>query len=196
MADWTDWWGAAEPQRNGTNWLIGPYRAEQLRKATPTYRRHRGHLAPQASAPNHGDRRPNILYLRRARIPRRSPESPEEARALWAECGGPLHQYLGSIYQRDADLLFETLRRLQATDAAQVVGDPGCRYRRRCAACDITGRLPFEHAGPSVRLRGPALPCRHHRQPRALAVKINEYVAVGRPTVACDVGGIASLPRS
>ena len=53
--------------------------------------------------------------------------------------------YLGNIYQRDAELLFETLLRTKAANARLImVGDPSCRVPESLASrVMITGRLPF-----------------------------------------------------
>jgi glycosyltransferase involved in cell wall biosynthesis len=61
----------------------------------------------------------------------------------------------------------------------------------------ITGRLPFEsmldHLSACEVL---ALPLSDTIANRGRwPSKVNEYVAVGRPTVACDVGDVASLLR-
>ncbi|TAK51498.1 MAG: glycosyltransferase WbuB [Gammaproteobacteria bacterium] len=206
VADWTDWWGRGGATTERDGWLIrtliGPL--EQFFEEKP-----RPHadgtvvisraLGERAEAMGIDGR--NILYLPPGADPtaiRRS--SPEEARA---RCGlspdGRYIGYLGNIYQRDADLLFETLRRLQATDARLImVGDPGCQVpeavRERVT---ITGRLPFEsmldHLSACEVL---ALPLSDTIANRGRwPSKINEYVAVGRPTVACDVGDVASLLR-
>jgi glycosyltransferase involved in cell wall biosynthesis len=107
--------------------------------------------------------------------------------------------YLGNIYQRDADLLFETLENLKTPDVKLLmVGEPGCRVPSRVEKrVTITGRLSFEsmleHLAACDVL---ALPLSDTIANRGRwPSKLNEYVAVGRPTVACDVGDVADLLR-
>jgi glycosyltransferase involved in cell wall biosynthesis len=206
VADWTDWWGRGGATTERDGWLIrtliGPL--EQFFEEKPRPHADGTVVISRAlgeRAETMGVDGRNILYLPPGADPtaiRRS--SPEEARA---RCGlspaGRYIGYLGNIYQRDADLLFETLRRLQATDARLLmVGDPGCQVpeavRERVT---ITGRLPFEsmldHLSACEVL---ALPLSDTIANRGRwPSKVNEYVAVGRPTVACDVGDVASLLR-
>jgi len=119
------------------------------------------------------------------------------------KCGlafsGPVIGYLGNIYQRDADLLFETLAALKAPQARLLmVGEPGCRAPESVKdRVTITGRLPFDkmvdHLSACDVL---ALPLSDTIANRGRwPSKVNEYVAVGRPTVACDVGDVAGLLR-
>ena len=101
---------------------------------------------------------------------------------------------IGIFIRRDADLLFETVGRLKASDARLVmVGDPGCRVpeglRERVT---VTGRLPFEAMLEFLSACDVlALPLSDTIANRARwPSKVNEFVAVGRPTVACDVGDV------
>ena len=79
-----------------------------------------------------------------------------------------------------------------------MVGDPGCRVPEDLKArVTITGRLPFDgmldHLSACNVL---ALPLSDTIANRGRwPSKINEFLAVGRPTVACDVGDVASLLR-
>jgi glycosyltransferase involved in cell wall biosynthesis len=107
--------------------------------------------------------------------------------------------YLGNIYQRDADLLFETMSRLKAEDVhLLMVGEPGCAIPESMSdRVMVTGRVPFEsmldHLSACEVL---ALPLSDTIANRGRwPSKINEYVAVGRPTVACEVGDVANLLR-
>ncbi len=79
-----------------------------------------------------------------------------------------------------------------------MVGDPGCRVPD--AVKDrviITGRLPFEKMLDYLSACDVlALPLSDTITNRGRwPSKVNEYVAVGRPTVACDVGDVAGLLR-
>ena len=79
-----------------------------------------------------------------------------------------------------------------------MVGDPGCKVPAALQErVTITGRVPFEgmldHLSACDVL---ALPLSDTIANRGRwPSKINEFLAVGRPTVACDVGDVASLLR-
>lgn len=206
IADWTDWWGhgGATSERNGwlVKMLIGPLEQFFEEKPRP--------LADGTVVISHalgkraeslGIDGQSILYL----PPGADPESLRETSHTDArrKCGldvaGRYIGYLGNIYQRDADLLFATLAALKATNARLLmVGEPGCRIpetvRERVT---VTGRLPFDgmldHLSACDVL---ALPLSDTIANRGRwPSKMNEYVAVGRPTVACDVGDVAGLVR-
>jgi glycosyltransferase involved in cell wall biosynthesis len=79
-----------------------------------------------------------------------------------------------------------------------MVGEPGClvpdSIKHRVT---ITGRLPFEKMLDCLSACDVlALPLSDTIANRGRwPSKINEFVAVGRPTVACDVGDVARLLR-
>jgi glycosyltransferase involved in cell wall biosynthesis len=206
VADWTDWWGrgGATTERDGrlVRALIGPL--EQFFEEKP-----RPHAdgtvvishALGARAESLGIDRSGILYL----PPGSDSDSIRDTTLAAAreKCGldpsGRYIGYLGNIYQRDADLLFETVSRLEATDAKLImVGDPGCKISDAVKdRVTVTGRLPFEEmldylsACNVLTLPLSDTIANRGRWPS----KINECVAVGRPTVACDVGDVANLLR-
>lgn len=206
VADWTDWWGRGGATTERDGWLIrtliGPL--EQLFEEKP-----RPHadgtivishaLGRRAEALGIDGK--NILYLPPGADPAAIRHTPVGAARenCGLDPGGRLIGYLGNIYQRDADLLFETLCRLRAADARLLmVGDPGCRVPD--AVKDrvvITGRLPFEKMLDYLSACDVlALPLSDTITNRGRwPSKINEFVAVGRPTVACDVGDVAGLLR-
>ncbi|MGH8168813.1 MAG: glycosyltransferase, partial [Woeseiaceae bacterium] len=107
--------------------------------------------------------------------------------------------YLGNIYQRDADLLFETLNRLEVENTKLLmVGDPGCDVPSTVKdRVTITGRVPYDDMLDYLSACDVlALPLSDTIANRGRwPSKVNEYVAVGRPTVACDVGDVADLLR-
>jgi glycosyltransferase involved in cell wall biosynthesis len=206
VADWTDWWGrgGATTERDGrlVRTLIGPL--EQFFEEKP-----RPHAdgtvvishALGARAESLGIDGDGILYLPPGSDSDSIRDTPlETARE---KCGldpaGRYIGYLGNIYQRDADLLFDTLSRLEATDAQLImVGDPGCKISEVVKdRVTVTGRLPFEDmldylsACNVLTLPLSDTIANRGRWPS----KINECVAVGRPTVACDVGDVANLLR-
>lgn len=206
VADWTDWWGhgGATSERDGwlVKALIGPVEQFFEEKPRPyadgtvVISRALGHRAEAL-----GINAECILYL----PPGADPASLRETTRVAAreKCGLDLDRhyigYLGNIYQRDADLLFNTLNRLRATDAhLLMVGDPSCRVPEMVQArVTVTGRVPFEsmldHLSACDVL---ALPLSDTIANRGRwPSKVNEYVAVGRPTVACDVGDVANLLR-
>lgn len=206
VADWTDWWGhgGATTEREGRliQWLIGPL--EQWFEEKPRPKADGTVVISHAlgrRAEDLGIDGREILYL----PPGADPAAIRDTSVAIARqaCGldtrGPLIGYLGNIYQRDADLLFETMERLRASDARLLmVGDPGCRLPDSVKSrVTITGRLPFErmvdHLSACDVL---ALPLSDTIANRGRwPSKVNEYVAVGRPTVACDVGDVADLLR-
>lgn len=206
VADWTDWWGrgGATTERDGwlVKTLIGPL--EQFFEEKP-----RPHAdgtvvishALAERAESLGIDGNEILYL----PPGADPDSIRdttraEARVKFGlDPAGRYIGYLGNIYQRDADLLFDTFRRLEATDARLLmIGDPGCRVPEDVLErVTVTGRLPFdEMLGYLSACDVLALPLSDTIANRGRwPSKVNEYVAVGRPTVACDVGDVAGLLR-
>lgn len=206
VADWTDWWGRGGATSERDGWLvkvlIGPL--EQWFEEKPRPRADGTVVISHAlgrRAEGLGIAGKDILYLPPGADPSAIRDTSVDAARL--KCGlesaRPLIGYLGNIYQRDADLLFETLRRLRNPETRLLmVGDPGCRVpaavKDRVA---VTGRLPFEkmvdHLSACDVL---ALPLSDTIANRGRwPSKINEYVAVGRPTVACDVGDVAGLLR-
>ena len=206
VADWTDWWGrgGATTERDGwlVRTLIGPL--EQWFEEKP-----RPHADGTVVISHALGRRAealgidgkHILYLPPGADPAAIRDTPMGAAR--EKCGldvrGRLIGYLGNIYQRDADLLFETLRRLEAADARLLmVGEPGCRVPDAVKdLVTITGRLPFEKMLDYLSACDVlALPLSDTIANRGRwPSKVNEYVAVGRPTVACDVGDVAILLR-
>jgi glycosyltransferase involved in cell wall biosynthesis len=206
VADWTDWWGrgGATTERDGwlVRTLVGPL--EQWFEERPRPRADATVVISRAlgrRAESLGIDRGEILYLppgadpgaiRTTRI--------DEARE---KCGlhehGPLVGYLGNIYQRDANLIFNAMARLKALDARLLmVGDPGCRVPGSMKPrVIVTGRLSFDkmldHLSACNVLVLPLSDTITNRG--RWPSKVNEYVAVGRPTVACSVGDVADLMR-
>jgi glycosyltransferase involved in cell wall biosynthesis len=206
VADWTDWWGrgGATTEREGrlVKVLIGPL--EQLFEERPRPYADGTVVISHAlgqRAKSLGINGNSILYL----PPGADPESirdmprPDARRKCGLDAAGRYIGYLGNIYQRDADLLFDMLRLLKATDARLLmIGDPGCRVpdtvRERVM---VTGRLPFDDMLSYLSACNVlALPLSDTIANRGRwPSKVNEYVAVGRPTVSCDVGDVAGLLR-
>jgi glycosyltransferase involved in cell wall biosynthesis len=206
VADWTDWWGrgGATSEREGrlVRSVIGPL--EQLFEEKPRPHADGTIVISRAlgqRAESLGIDGKDILYL----PPGADPAAIRDTGIADAreKCGlapdGRLVGYLGNIYQRDADLLFETLLRLRATDARLLmVGEPACRVPESVKdRVTITGRLPFERMLDCLSACNVlALPLSDTIANRGRwPSKVNEYVAVGRPTVACDVGDVAQLLR-
>jgi glycosyltransferase involved in cell wall biosynthesis len=206
VADWTDWWGrgGATDERDGwlVKTLIGPI--EQFFEEKPRPHADGTVVISHAlgrRAESLGIDGKEILYLPPGADPSTIRETTPEAarRKLVLDPSRPYIGYLGNIYQRDADLLFETIGRLKASNAQLLmVGDPGCRVPENLRhRVTITGRVPFEamldHLSACDVL---ALPLSDTIANRGRwPSKVNEYVAVGRPTVACDVGDVANLLR-
>ena len=206
VADWTDWWGRGGATTERDGWLvralIGPleqYFEEKPRPhadGTVVISRALGQRAESLGIDGK-----DILYLPPGADPAAIRDTTAEAAR--EKCGlsaeGRLIGYLGNIYQRDADLLFDTLNRLKATDARLLmVGEPGCRVPEAVKdRVTITGRLPFDKMLDYLSACDVlALPLSDTIANRGRwPSKVNEFVAVGRPTVACDVGDVASLLR-
>jgi glycosyltransferase involved in cell wall biosynthesis len=206
IADWTDWWGrgGATTEREGRfmKMLIGPL--EQLFEEKPRPYADGTVVISHAlgkRAEGLGINGADILYL----PPGADPESIRTTSLAAARSKMGLAEekrfigYLGNIYQRDADLLFETLSRLKADSThLLMVGEPGCDIPESIAnRVTVTGRVPFDSmldylsACDLLALPLSDTIANRGRWPS----KINEYVVVGRPTVACDVGDVANLLR-
>jgi glycosyltransferase involved in cell wall biosynthesis len=206
VADWTDWWGrgGATSERDGwaVKTIIGPL--EQFFEEKPRPHADGTVVISHAlgrRAESLGIDGREILYLPPGADPGsiRNTSKEEARRKCELDPGRRYVGYLGNIYQRDADLLFETVRRLRARDVQLLmVGDPGCRVPADLAGrVTVTGRLPFEKMLDCLSACDVlALPLSDTIANRGRwPSKVNEYVAVGRPTVACDVGDVAGLLR-
>jgi glycosyltransferase involved in cell wall biosynthesis len=205
VADWTDWWGRGGATEEREGWLlralIGP--VEQFFEEKP-----RPHAdgtivisrALRARAEALGVKGEILCLPPGADSDSIRDTSARDARLRFGlEPEGKYIGYLGNIYQRDADLLFDTLKRLKTANAKLImVGDPGCRMDERLRQrVTVTGRLPFDDmldylsACDVLALPLSDTVANRGRWPS----KINEYLAVGRPVVACDVGDVAHLLR-
>lgn len=206
IADWTDWWGrgGATTERDGwlVRTLIGPL--EQFFEEKPRPYADGTVVISHAlgtRAESLGIDGNEILYLPPGAERDSIRDTPHETvrNRFGLDPAGKYIGYLGNIYQRDADLLFDTLSRLKATDARLImVGDPGCKVHETVKdRVTVTGRLPFEDMLDYLSACDVlALPLSDTIANRGRwPSKINEYVAVGRPTVACDVGDVANLLR-
>lgn len=206
VADWTDWWGRGGATEERDGWLvktlIGPL--EQLFEEKPRPRADATVVISRAlgrRAEHLGIDGSSILYLPPGADPSTIRDtSREAARSRFGlDPQGIYIGYLGNIYQRDADLLFGALRKLK-TDSARLimVGDPACRIHDDLQdRVMMTGRVPLDDMLDYLSACDVlALPLSDTIANRGRwPSKINEYVAVGRPTVACDVGDVADLLR-
>lgn len=206
VADWTDWWGRGGATQEREGWvvrtLVGPL--EQLFEEKPRPYADGTVVISRAlgeRAERLGIRADDILYLPPGADPAaiRETSIQDARRNCSLDSDSKLVGYLGNIYQRDADLLFAALEQLAHTHARLVmVGDPGCRVpgsvRERVT---ITGRLSFDKMLDFLSACDVlALPLSDTIANRGRwPSKVNEYVAVGRPTVACAVGDVADLLR-
>lgn len=206
VADWTDWWGRGGATEERAGWavrtLIGPieqFFEEKPRPhadATVVISRALGRRARELGIAEN-----RILYLPPGADPDAIRDTPRAKvrEVLGLDPEGRYIGYLGNIYQRDADLLFETIDHLKARDATLImVGEPGCQVPRELEdRVRVTGRvsfgqmLDFLSACDVVALPLSDTIANRGRWPS----KVNEFVAVGRPTVACDVGDVADLLR-
>ncbi|CAN5294732.1 glycosyltransferase [soil metagenome] len=206
VADWTDWWGRGGATSERAGWLvrtlIGPLeqwfeeKPRPYADATVVISKALGRRARALGIPDD-----QILYLPPGADPDAIRDTPRaKVRALLGlQPDGRYVGYLGNIYQRDAHLLFSTLDQLEAKDAQLImVGEPGCRVPRAVEdRVRITGRVSFSEmldflsACDVVALPLSDTIANRGRWPS----KVNEFVSVGRPTVACDVGDVADLLR-
>lgn len=207
VADWTDWWGRGGATSERDGWLIrhliGPLeqwfeeKPRTRADATVVISRALGHRATGL-----GIEENSMLLLPPGADPAAIRDT--TVQAARATCGlrrdGKLIGYLGNIYQRDADLLFETLSRVRTLDSRiLMVGEPACRVAESVKdKVLVTGRLPFDKMLDYLSACDVlALPLSDTIANRGRwPSKVNEYVAVGRPTVACDVGDVADLLRN
>lgn len=204
VADWTDWWGRGGATSERPGWAIrtfvGPleqwFEERPKRSADGVITISR---ALTERAQGLGVDPTRMLYLPPGADPDAvRTDTTAEARAkLGLDPDTPCIGYLGNIYQRDADLMFDAVRRMKHDKARLIMigggafsisGDLGERLIQTghvpfpqmldyLSACDVLA-LPLSD---TVANRG--------RWPS----KINEYVAVGRPTVACAVGDLCDL---
>jgi glycosyltransferase involved in cell wall biosynthesis len=205
IADWTDWWGrggATDERTNQlANKLMGPLeqvfeeRPRPYADGTVVISRALGARASALGIPESSQ-----LYLPPGADPQdvRDLTVAEARKELGITEEGPWIGYLGNIYPRDAALLFESLRRMEHRARLVMVGHSGAvvpaDLRDRV---HLTGRVPFGqmllHLAACDVL---ALPMTDSVANRGRwPSKINEYVAVGRPTVVSDVGDVADLVR-
>ena len=203
VADWTDWWGrggaTTERKNRLVNAVMGPI--EQLFEEKPRPYADGTVVISKAlgeRAVGLGIPASTQLYLPPGADPHdiRHTTIAEARASLGLAPSVPLLGYLGNIYPNDADLLFETLRRLRHEVRLVMVGDPGVEAPDDLASrVDVLGRVPFgtmlDHLSACDTLVLPMTDSTANRG--RWPSKINEYVAVGRPTVACAVGDVASL---
>jgi glycosyltransferase involved in cell wall biosynthesis len=206
VADWTDWWGRGGATSERDGWLvrnlIGPLEQWFEEKPRPhadgtvVISRALGQRAAELGI----DKRTMLLLPPGADPSALRETSVSAARAACGLPEGKLIGYLGNIYQRDANLLFETLRLIKTPNTRLLmVGEPGCQVAEAVQSrVSITGRLPFDKMLDYLSACDVlALPLSDTIANRGRwPSKVNEYVAVGRPTVACDVGDVADLLRN
>lgn len=204
IADWTDWWsrGGAATERGGgvSNGLIAPI--EQFFEEKPRRYADKTIVISKAllqRAVSLGIPETSILYLPPATDPKsiRSTIKSDARITLGLSVTAKIIGYLGNIYQRDADFLFEVLAGISDGDSRLLmVGSPGCKIPTQLEGrITVTGRCEFE---TMLRYLSAcdvlALPLSDNVTNRGRwPSKINEYLAVGRPVVACDVGDVAAL---
>lgn len=205
VADWTDWWGrggATQERKNkAVNAVMGP--VEQFFEEKPRPKADGTVVISRAL----GERAEGLGIPRSSQLllpPGADPDDvrhtsiADARRALDLPLEGPVLAYLGNIYPRDADLLFDAVRRLEHPATLLLVGESGVEPPADLGdRVRALGRLPFDamldHLSAADVL---VLPLSDSVANRGRwPSKINEYVAVGRPSVVCDVGDVADLVR-
>lgn len=204
IADWTDWWsrGGAATERGGgiANRLFAPIEQFFEEKPRPYANRTIVISKPLLQrAVELGIDEKTILYLPPATDPRsiRSLSVSDARESVGLNVSGKIIGYLGNIYQRDADFLFEAFSGLADKHSRLLmVGSPGCKIPPQLEGrVKVTGRCEFETMLKYLSACDVlALPLSDNVTNRGRwPSKINEYLAVGRPIVACEVGDVAAL---
>lgn len=204
IADWTDWWGrgGATTERAGlASRIMGPI--EQFFEERPRPHADGTIVISRALAERAAGLGIPIaeqLYLPPGADPAdvRDTTVSDARRSLGIDDDGLRLGYLGNIYPRDADLLFDALRRAQQPVRLVMVGESDVTVPADLAdRVDRLGRLPFgemlDQLGACDALVLPLTDSIANRG--RWPSKINEYVAVGRPTIACAVGDVTELVR-
>jgi glycosyltransferase involved in cell wall biosynthesis len=204
IADWTDWWGrgGATSERAGlASRVMGPI--EQFFEERPRPHADGTIVISRALAERAaglGIPVADQLYLPPGADPAdvRDVSVADARRSLGIDDDGLRLGYLGNIYPRDAELMFDALRQSSHPVRLVMVGESGATVPADLAdRVDQLGRLPFgEMLDQLSACDALVLPLTDSIANRGRwPSKINEYVAVGRPTIACAVGDITELVR-
>ncbi len=204
VADWTDWWGRGGATSERPGWairtFIGPleqwFEERPKRWADGVIHISRA-LGERAAGLGVDPQR--MLYLPPGADPDaiREQSRAEARQKLGLDQERPYIGYLGNIYQRDADLLFDAVQRMKHQRARLImIGGGAFRITGGIGERLIqTGHVPFAQMLDYLSACDVlALPLSDTIANRGRwPSKINEYVAVGRPTVACAVGDLCDL---
>jgi glycosyltransferase involved in cell wall biosynthesis len=209
IADWTDWWGRGGASSERSDWFsrtvmapIELYFEEAFRPGadgTVVISR-----ALHGRARGLGIPHPRILHLPTGCDTHAIASLPmQDARErLGLKQDAVYLGYLGNIYQRDADLLVDAMRRLETGRHAVLLMVGGARPRidaefARSGRLLQTGHVPFADmvtyvcACDVLLLPLSASLANRGRWPS----KINDYLAAGRAVVASAVGDLVDLYR-
>lgn len=207
VSDWTDWWGRGGASSERSDWfsriVMAPvelFFEEAFRPradGTVTISR-----ALYRRAQGLGIAESRMLHLPTGCDHRNvRPVPPARARAqLNLDPDGLYVGYLGNIYQRDADLMIEAMRRLDTGRDARLIMIGDARVQVD-ADFEASGRLLRTGRVPAADMVAYLSACDVLLLPLADSVanrgrwpsKINDYLAVGRPVVAAAVGDLADL---
>ena len=206
VADWTDWWGRGGAASERKGWLvrtvIGP--VETFFEEVPRP------YADGTIAISHAlfDRAKGLGIDPKTMLrlpPGSDPDtilelSVADARSkLKLDESGPIVGYLGNIYPRDAELLFDTMRALKHGNAklmfigggSEKIEVPEALKARVIRTGHVAFNQMLEYLCACEVLALPLVDSIANRG--RWPSKVNEYVAVGRPTVACGIGDVAEL---
>lgn len=206
IADWTDWWGrgGATMERSGrlTKAIMGSIECffeEQFRPYADGTITISQALCQRAKAL--GINEETMLYLPAGSDAQRIRRlNIEKARKYLGLTGQRLRLgYLGNIYPRDAELMFNALNRVQATgvdfELVMIGQSKVAKETKSQEWLTCTGHVPFEkmvaHLCASDVL---LLPMTDSIANRARwPSKINDYLACGRPIVSTRVGDLVKI---
>lgn len=207
VADWTDWWGRGGTAQEREGWavrtFVGPlelFFEEAFRPGADAtiaisralYQRALG-LGIKESTMHYQPPGCDVTDIQ--------PLEKSVAREkLGLESGAQYVGYLGNIYQRDADLLASAMLKLKQAPQAKLIMIGGAKAQMP-AELEKAGRLVQPGHIPFPDMIAYLSACDVLALPLSDSIanrgrwpsKINDYMAVGRPTVSSSVGDLVDI---